>query len=244
LVLVIGAALGPVACSARIQRDAVAAIDGAGGNATYNWQTRNRKNVRQSQPPAPRWLVNLIGVDYFGHVTSVMLRSSRSGVRVAMSHVGRLTQLATLDAQGSSITDSDLRDLYDVTSLTHLNLRGTRVTDQGLIRLKGLHQLSHLNLRDTTVGDAGMAQLSQLDNLSELDLADTGVTDSGLANLSRLPRLAQLDLSGTRITDVGLVHLRGITGLTKLDLRYDRVTDAGVRALRQALPRLKVFPPR
>jgi hypothetical protein len=59
LVLIVGGTLGWLARSARIQRDAVKAIENAGGQTTYNWEWKNRKFVLASEPKAPRWLRSL-----------------------------------------------------------------------------------------------------------------------------------------------------------------------------------------
>src|SRR6516165_8790615 len=66
LVLVIGAGLGWIVRQAHIQRDAVAAIKHAGGSVKYDWEY-----VSKGNPWAPRWLVDWLGVDFFGHVTEV-----------------------------------------------------------------------------------------------------------------------------------------------------------------------------
>jgi hypothetical protein len=71
VVLVVGGWLGWIVRSARIQRDAVAAITKTGGEVNYNWEWRDGVPVPRAQPWAPRWLVDLLGVDYLGHVTRV-----------------------------------------------------------------------------------------------------------------------------------------------------------------------------
>jgi hypothetical protein len=70
-VLVMGAWLGWTVRGARIQREAVAAIEKAGGSVCYDWQLRNRSGIPVGGPWAPRSLVDLIGVEYFGHVVAV-----------------------------------------------------------------------------------------------------------------------------------------------------------------------------
>ena len=81
LVLVIGGGLGWIVRSARIQREAVAAIVNAGGGVLYDWEWSNGKSIPGGKPRAPRWIVDLIGVDYFGHVTEVWLYQKLSGTR-------------------------------------------------------------------------------------------------------------------------------------------------------------------
>jgi hypothetical protein len=78
LVLVIGGWFGWIVRSARLQREAVAAITKAGGTVTYNWEWRNGKSTPGGKPWAPKRLVDLLGVDYFGHVR--MARMARTGV--------------------------------------------------------------------------------------------------------------------------------------------------------------------
>ncbi len=63
LVLVIGAWLGWLVRSARIQREAVAAIKQDGGRVSYEWELRNGKFIRGGKSWAPKWLTHLIGVD-------------------------------------------------------------------------------------------------------------------------------------------------------------------------------------
>jgi hypothetical protein len=66
-VLVIGAGLGCVVRSARIQREAVAAIQRAGGSVTYGWEWNNGNTVPRGKPwnfisgepkcPTPGWRI-------------------------------------------------------------------------------------------------------------------------------------------------------------------------------------------
>jgi hypothetical protein len=63
LVLVIGIGLGWLVRSARIQREAVVAIEKAGGHVTYDWAFINGTSVAGGKPWAPQWLVDTLGVD-------------------------------------------------------------------------------------------------------------------------------------------------------------------------------------
>ena len=64
--------LGWVVHRAHVQRDAVAAIQQAGGEVLYEWEWANGKRIlRKTQPPWPPWLINWLGPDYFGNVVSV-----------------------------------------------------------------------------------------------------------------------------------------------------------------------------
>ena len=68
--------------SAQIQRDAVVAIQNAGGFVRYDWEWPAQ------EPWAPRWLVNLVGVPYFGNVIAVEFAPSSTATDVTLEHVG------------------------------------------------------------------------------------------------------------------------------------------------------------
>jgi len=209
LVMVIGVGLGLLVRSAHIQRDAVAAIVNARGLVYYDWQ-----DLPGGELWAPSWLVDLIGVDFFGYVTSVYLVHSSTATDTVIAQLGRLTRLQ------------------------NLNLDDTSVSNAGLVNLKGLTSLSDLSLSYTQVSDAGLAHLKGLTSLLNLRLARTQVSDAGLVHLKGLTNLSFLDLRDTHVTDAGLAHLKGLTNLSSLYLNGTQVTDAGMKATKQALPRL------
>ncbi len=237
LVLVIGAGLGWVVHQAHDQRDSVAAIKGAGGIVFYDWQWGGHRRATRGKPWAPRWLVKLMGVDYFGHVTWVSLEWATDPV---MEQVGRLSGLQYLQANGSSLGDTGLSHLKGLTGLSQISLTRTQITDLGLAHLNGMTNLAVAVLDSSQVSDAGLMHLAGLRNLSKLDLQDTMVTDAGLVHLKGLTKLSKLYLSGTRVSDAGLMYVKGMTGLTQLHVKYTQVTDSGVKELKRALPRLHV----
>ena len=216
LVLLIGAGLGWLVRSAHVQRDAVAAIRRAGGSVSYDWEWNNGKSVPGGKPWAPKWLVGLIGVDYFAHVTSVWLEPAPTDG--AIVEVGHLTQLE------------------------RLQLVGGFVSDGGLAHLKGLTKLSNLYLSNNPISDAGLAHLKGLTNLKSLQLSGTQVTDAGLAHLKGMTNLSALTLGGTQVTDAGLAHLNGLTKLRAIDLTGTQVTQSGVQELQKVLPNAQILP--
>jgi internalin A len=189
IVLVIGIALGWVVRQAHVQRDAVAAILRAGGVVEHDWQRVNRKSIPGGEPSAPRWLVHLIGGDYFGHVTAVWL-SNMKETDATLADVGHLTRLDELYINSQAISDAGLEHLAGLTKLSVISLYRTQVTDAGLAHLKGLTNLSYLGLGGTRVTDAGLAHLKGLTNLTRLVLSNTQVTDAGVRELQQaLPSL-------------------------------------------------------
>jgi hypothetical protein len=161
LLLVLGAGVGWIVRQARIQRDAVVAIMKAGGSVKYDWEWSNGKNILGGKPWAPLRFVNLIGVDYFGHVTAVEFSAYPGATDATLKKVGRLTRVQALYANSPSLSDAGLAHLTGLTNLFTLDLAGTRVTDAGLAHLTGLSQLKQLYLRGTHVTDGGAKELNQ-----------------------------------------------------------------------------------
>ncbi len=166
-------------------------------------------------PHAPAWLRKLLGDDFFGSVTQVVVGNEK-------------------------VNDTSLEAFEELHQLQAICLPFTKVTDAGLKYFKGLTQLHTLLLNGTRVGDAGLEHLKGLTRLEWLDLAGTAVSDAGLEHLRGLTQLQELYLSGTRVSDAGLEHFKGLTQLQVLDLRFTKVSDAGVRKLQQALPKCQI----
>ena len=241
-VLVIGAGLGWLVRSARIQRDAVAAIekDGCivyhGEGWIVDWD-----RMPDSVQSVPRWLVQSFGVDYFFYVKSVYFQASSTASDEVIIQVAKLSQLKILHLGKMLLGDAGLAHLNGLTSLSDLDLGDTQITDAGLANLGGLKNLEALNLRGTKVTDAGLLHLRGMNRLAELDLAGTRLTDAGLAHLSGLTDLSELDLSYTKVADAGLAHLAGLTKLSKLSLHGTQVLGPGLEQLQQALPNLTIY---
>jgi hypothetical protein len=264
LVLILGAGLGWLVGSARIQREAVAAIRRAGGTVRYDWEAANGGTVtamggmvipvKNTKPPWPRWMVDRLGIDYFGNVAEVDLFGRGSDAEVA--HIGWLSRLEKLTLSQSAVTDAGLVHLRGMSRLKWLYLGGTVIGDAGLAHLEGL-DLRGLGLDATLVGDAGLSKLEGMTDLQQLVLSSTRISDSGLVHLKRmtgleilsldhtgvtdagtpflgrLTRLKFLQLEGTRVSTAGLVHLKGLTGLGELRVNREHVTDVDVADLRK-----------
>jgi hypothetical protein len=217
VVLAMGVWLGWLVRSARIQREAVAAITKAGASVEYNRGWTSGDYIPGRKPSKPGRLANLIGVDYFSHVTDVWLLSSSTVTDEVIAQAGRLAHAERLHLYRSSISDVGLAHLKRLTNLAYLDLGGTQVSDAGLAHLRGLTKLSYL------------------------DLGSTRISDAGLAHLKGLTRLSILGLGHTQVSDAGLAHLKGLTNLSSVGLSGTQVTGAGVEELQRELPRLKIF---
>jgi internalin A len=239
LVLVIGAGLGWLVRSARIQREAVAAITRAGGvKYKYGWTYGDyQPGVK---PLRPGWLADRIGVDFFANVTDVRLFWSSQSINQAIVQVGRLNRVERLTVHQFSVSDVRVAQLKGLTNVSELTLDAVQCTDAGLVQLTELTNLSKLDLSATEVTDAGLTEMQRLTKLSELVLMATRVTDAGLVHLKGLRNLTKLDVSGTRVSDAGLRQLKGLSNLSELTLYSTQVTPRGVKEIKQALPRLTV----
>jgi internalin A len=245
VVLLTGGWLGSIVRSARIQREAVQTVEGERGLVHYDgeyfdWNASSSgwHRVRQEDTRAMRWLVDLIGIDYFHRVSTVVLAKRTAGRE--LSAVGRLTSLESLDVLDSAIEDADLANLKRLTKLTSLELTRSQITDAGLVHVRDLSELSKIGLRETRVTDAGIRHLKSLGKLTELDLSGTQITDDGLTHLAALANLTELHLTNTQVSDAGLAQLKGLTKLTTLYVEGTQVSKAGIKHLRQALPSLSL----
>ena len=193
--------------SAGAQRDAVAAIKEARGRVGYEWDDLDAVDVRivnsrpslldwlpswtwtggasdDGEPPAPAWLISLLGVDCFGDVVSVSLpRRARDNL---LPRVGRLAHLKTLRLDGSTVTDQGMKTLGGLARLESLTLVRSRIGKDGFAHLAGLKNLHFLNLEGTNVDDnAALASLKGLTALTELNLG-------GLTNESMYTEIGQI----------------------------------------------------
>jgi hypothetical protein len=166
LVLVMGAGLGWVVRSARIQREAVQAITRAGGWVKYEWEWTvgnagrglPTNDVPGGKPWAPQWLVDLIGVDFFSHATNASL--GEKGTDALLVQVGRLSRLQRLNVNQPP-AQSLVYGAGRPSCLQRLSVGTSSVSDAGLAHLKGLAGLSILTLLRTQVTDAGVKELRQ-----------------------------------------------------------------------------------
>ena len=136
----------------------------------------------------------------------------------------------------------DIRPIAMNTHWTEANFRpqGTSVTDTAIAPLKDLSSLTDLNLAGTKITDSGLATIEKLNYLTRLHLELTTITDAGLAHLKNLTNLDYLNLYGTAVTDAGLENLKGLSNLKHLYLWQTKVTEAGVKNLKAALPSLEI----
>jgi hypothetical protein len=155
-VLLIGGGLGWWLRSVRLQREAVEAVDKAGGHTQYDWEFKDGEFLENTGPPWPEWMVSRLGTDWFSRVAVVQANSGADAHRV-MRTLQHFSQLQCLLLEASNISDQDLASVEGKRSLLNLDLSGTGVGDGGLAHMKALSRLKQLSLDGTKVTDAGLA---------------------------------------------------------------------------------------
>jgi hypothetical protein len=165
---------------AREQKEAVERITNMGGGVRYARKADALGNgLPGSEPPAPAWLQDLLGVDFFTEVVQADFNST--GVTDAgLGPIEGLPQLRWLFLGGTRVTDAGLERIRMSTRLEGVDLDYTQVTDSGLRHIKGMTSLRWLGLRGNRVTDAGLEQLGGLTELESLGLNRTHVTDDGV----------------------------------------------------------------
>ena len=148
VVLIVGGWLGWIVRSARIQREAVAAIERDGGLVTDESNRMTKPRHRYGKPHSTNWLVNAIGVDYFERVVEVRIPSSARHPDEVFIQVGRLPALVYLSIDSQNLTDAGMVQLSGLTKLSYLGVPESQISDSGLVHLEGLTELSNLCLRE------------------------------------------------------------------------------------------------
>jgi hypothetical protein len=193
LVLVAAVILGWIQNNARVQRDAVAAIQRAGGSVVYDFGVARSP---QDSPGTTRgWLgalVSALGVDYFYNVTAVAC-GERPITDAELAHIGRLGRLRSLTAFRTRATDAGLGRLCGLVKLEVLILGAPDVTDAGLAQLRGLRSLEIFWLEDAQITDAGLSSLIGRRGLRSVTIRSRGtITAEGTRRLRQsLPRIEQ-----------------------------------------------------
>jgi hypothetical protein len=162
LIVVIACGFGWLARVVRtgnVQRRSVAAIYQAGGWVVYDTTWDEGGTSSSWKPRWPDWLLDRLGVDYFGNVVFINLHDR--GTDDVLEKVARLPYLKQLHRPGFAVSDGGLAHLERASKLQYLSLDGTQVTDAGLMHLKGLTELKWLKVTRAKVTAAGIAELQK-----------------------------------------------------------------------------------
>lgn len=83
IVLILGGGTGWIVHRAKVQREAVIAIEHAGGKVTYDGAFTNQGGGNDPKPPWVQWISERIGRDYRDTVTGVVASPGADDVEMA-----------------------------------------------------------------------------------------------------------------------------------------------------------------
>lgn len=231
--VIFGVMLGWKVQSVHRQRAAVDQITRAHGSVGYRHEgpfidSPHGIDGPKLPAPAPRWLIQAAGIDYFDRVESVNLATRAASLdaveqlpylrkldlnsALGLRDIARLKPLSRLEWLVLSGTDvADLAPLQEMSQLKVLYLQSTRVTD--IRPLRKLVQLRGLDLGGTAIRD--FSPLRNMTELQVLSLYETSFRNTAV--LSDLHSLSWLDLRGTQIED-----LSPLVGLKRVRIAIDK----------------------
>lgn len=118
-----------------------------------------------------------------GPVTGVSLNGGWN--RVAISQLGNLGALKSLDICSFEIPDAGLREVAELTRLRILRLSGP-TTDQGMRNLLPLRNLEELYLSSALISDASLTCLLEFPALQTVSISTCrNVTDAGIKDFAQ-----------------------------------------------------------
>jgi Leucine-rich repeat (LRR) protein len=156
------------------QKEAVAWVEEMGGQVEYD--SAFDFAGHRAELPGPKWLRDMIGVDYFDTVSY----ASFSDAQVDdLSVIANLTTLRELWLEAPQLCD--LSPLAGLTELEVLSIRGTKVSN--LSSLANLTKLAYLDLSDSQARD--LSPLTNLAKLEHLDLSNAQASDEEISKLMK-----------------------------------------------------------
>ncbi len=214
------------------QKNAVAWVIENGGSVVYDYEMNADGVDDEPDLPAPKWLVNLIGIDYFSSVVDVMIQGTHSGDRLVLdlSPLQGFPRLESLYL--ASVDSADWSPISKLENLYELILEYTNFDDLTLV--SDLTDLEALNLSFTRVDD--VTPLVKLHLLEDLNLRATKI--QCIQSLRSLKRLQYLNLIGTQVDDFETIVC--LKNLNTLLISFP-ITDDEARKLQNALPTCTIF---
>ena len=207
LTLVVAGGLGWSIRWAKVRaREAVAAIEAAGGSVVYDFQRPAPGTGKpQQQGRIFSWLVRHLGIDFVASPVEVSTSHNPhmfdDAVMARVGQLGRLEELS-LRSPFSPITDAGLAHVARLKRLKRLTiLLGGRVTDDSLAYLSGLHDLESLVLCGAPITSEGLRHLKEHRKLKRLVTHSSRINDlKPIADLERArnPRGSRTPPSTTR----------------------------------------------
>lgn len=131
------------------QRRALVAVTRLNGFFQYDFEFSPPgpfpRSASNATPPAPQWLIRLVGIDFFANVASLSVRGSPDDTQ--WDELSRLSHLEHINLWYDKGTDRDLARLEKLSSLKWVDV-AFGASDEAIERLrKALPNLQRLNAR-------------------------------------------------------------------------------------------------
>lgn len=180
LVTIAAVACGWTKKRLRDRRDAVIAVERAGGTIGY-------------AVAGPAWLRKIVDDERsFWNPTQVFIGSkyqiNDESLAALDGALHDFDDLEMLDIRSTRITDASAVVIGECTGIIRLQLSDTNVGDTTVRAIRNCWRLRSLHLDNTKVTDDCIDDLCQLSTLTKLSLTNTAITQSGIEALrKRLP---------------------------------------------------------
>ena len=246
-VLVFSIRLAWISNQARVQRNAVAAIEKAGGKVYYDFQTKpvpgQPENMVNRDPKGvsrwPAWMVSRLGPDLFHSVRIVDLRGDADAVAPLLGQlrdINEVTLMSSPETGEITLSDEGIKHLSNLKYLwrlkvgfplqTRINrkIKGSLLTGKGIEQLRNCAHLTHLELDGAfQLKNDDLAALKSLPSLESLTLSSSRITGEGLKHVAVLKNLNTLRLDFTQVDNEGIASLRPLENLKSLSCSMTRV---------------------
>ncbi|QDU78270.1 Leucine Rich repeats (2 copies) [Bremerella volcania] len=239
LVLLLSLPMGWIARDVyRAQREAevVAAVEKAGGYASYDYHKLNLRN-EVPPPPGPWLLRKLFGEHIHAYVDFVIISEPQDTNEVVPMLVS-CHRLEYLELHDVTLTDPSVETISQMPRLNDLALIGTSLSVEQFRQLSQVKTLKSITLVGATASDEYLQLLPQFPELEEVMLRETTITDNGLKSLGQLPKLTSLEIEqAPAVTKHGFAALADCRELRTLWIVGTSIDEGCVDTL-QKLPKL------
>jgi hypothetical protein len=140
------------------------------------------------------------------------------------------TNVRSIHAQRTGLTDETLKKLAGFKKLDYLALEKTKVTAAGLNALAGL-PIKHIAMQGCELTEDAFRAFGKMTTLEELWLSDTKMKAEWLQHISTLPKLKELNLMNADFNDAAAKYLISMPGLKDVTLNNTKLGDAGFQEL-------------
>lgn len=235
LVLLLSLPMGWIARDVyRAQRetDVVAAVEKAGGYASYNYH----ENVMWAEPPEPSgpWVLRkLFGEHIHSYVTDVAVVEP-DAVNTVVPLLTACHRLECLELSGGKLNDESIETITQMPKLNKLILLGTSVSVEQMQKLIQVSTLKSITLQGPVATDDHLELLPKLTALEVVRLYETTITDRGMKSLGQLPELNLLNIErAPEVTNAGFAALANCKKLTEIDVMGTKIDEGCIDTLKQ-----------